>query len=67
METEIKYVSRELCDERYKNIYNNIEVLYHKQDALNACLTKKFNQIIFGIITTLLSVIASLVVTLFKQ
>jgi len=62
-----KVVSRELCDERYRNVTGDVKVLFEKHDDLSKCISKKFNQIMFGIFLTLLSVISSLAVMLLKS
>jgi hypothetical protein len=58
--------SKGLCDERHKNIDGDVKALFDKYDYLHQCITQKFNSIMIGIFTTLLTVIASLVVLALK-
>jgi hypothetical protein len=49
----MKEYNKELCDERHRNLDHTI-----------ACIQKKFNQILLGIVLTLISVIGSLIATI---
>ena len=50
-----------LCGERHVNVNSNIERLWEKYDEVSRCNNKKFNQIMAGIVITLISVIGSLI------
>ena len=56
-----------LCDERHEKLDNLIEDLYTKRDELVVTINGKFNKIMFGVFSTLLTIIAALVVMLVKH
>jgi hypothetical protein len=53
-----------LCDERHQRIDVNVTTLYTKHENLAATINGKFNKILFLLVATLLSVIASLFVVI---
>lgn len=59
----VEYDSR-LCDERHAKQDKEIEDVWKHHNHLRDSINGKFNKIMFGIFMTLLSVIASLIITI---
>jgi len=56
-----------LCIERHKTIDHNIDDLWKFHGELSRSINGKFNKIMFSILGTLLTVIASMVVIIFTR
>lgn len=59
--------NKDLCEKTHKDIDKQLDALFGKHEALDNCLSKKFNQILGWIITTLLAVISSMAIILMTR
>jgi hypothetical protein len=59
--------NKELCEERHEKLDRENTLLFKKSDEVVDCVSKKFNQVLFWIILTLLSVIGSLAIIIITR